>query len=238
MGAVGRPSQPPSDEMTPRLWCARLTLADFRNYATLDLGLDRRPVCLFGPNGAGKTNVLEALTMLAPGRGLRGASLIEVARNGEEGAMARARPWVVAARIVSNGEEVAVGVGAERTEVGVKRIARLNTAPASAGDLARAARMSWLTPAMDRLFAGAAGDRRKFFDRLVLGRAPEHGAEAAAYERAMRERQRLLAEGRLDKNWLSGLERQMAGHGAALAAARVETLRLLERAIATRPEGA
>jgi DNA replication and repair protein RecF len=224
--------------MTPRLWCARLTLGDFRNYPALDLDLDGRPVCLFGPNGAGKTNILEALTMLAPGRGLRGASLTEVARGGEEGAADRARAWLVAARIVAGGEELTLGVAAERTDGGLKRVARLNAAPASAGDLARAARMSWLTPAMDRLFSGPPGDRRRFFDRLVLGRAPEHGAEAAAYERAMRERQRLLGEGRADGGWLGGLEREMAGHGAALAAARVETLLLLERAIAGRPEGA
>jgi DNA replication and repair protein RecF len=221
-----------------RLWVQRLTLTDFRNYAELDLSLDERPVCFFGANGAGKTNILESLTMLAPGRGLRAASLIELARNGEEGAAARTRVWSVAARIVSDGEENALGVGAERGDGAVKRIARLNAAPATAGDLARASRMTWLTPTMDRLFGGPAGDRRRFFDRLVLGRAPEHGAQAAAYERAMRERQRLLGEGRLDKSWLTGLEREMAAHGAALAAARVETLRLLEVAIAARPEAA
>ncbi|MBL8549999.1 MAG: DNA replication/repair protein RecF [Hyphomonadaceae bacterium] len=222
----------------PRLWCARLTLTDFRNHEALDLALEPRTVCLFGPNGAGKTNILEALSMLAPGRGLRGAGLMEIARGGEAQAQARPRPWSVSARIVLDGEERTLGVGAETTIDSAKRVARLDGQPAQAGELARVARMSWVTPAMDRLFAGSAGDRRRFFDRLALGRAPEHARAAAAYERAMRERQRLLNDRRFDENWLGGLEREMAAHGAALAAARVETLCLLQDAIAARPDGA
>jgi DNA replication and repair protein RecF len=223
----------------PRLWCARLTLTDFRNHAALDLALAPKAVCFFGPNGAGKTNILEALSMLAPGRGLRSADLMEMARGGEAAAQARPRPWTVSARIVAGGEERTLGVGVERTPEGAaKRVTRIDGTPAQAGELARAARMSWVTPAMDRLFSGGAGDRRRFFDRLALGRAPEHARAAAAYERAMRERQRLFAENRRDENWLAGLEREMAAHGAALAAARVETLLLLEAAIAARPDGA
>lgn len=219
-----------------RLHVTRLTLADFRNYAALDLAPDLRPVCLFGPNGAGKTNILEALTMLAPGRGLRGAGLLELAR---EGGGERAQPWAVSARVQLDGEESVLGVGAERTpEGGVKRVTRRDSQPATAGELAEAARMTWLTPAMDRLFAGPAGDRRRFFDRLTLARASEHGQAAAAYERAMRERQRLLTDRVGDDAWLSGLEREMAAHGAAIAAARVETLQRLQDAIETRPDGA
>lgn len=221
-----------------RLWCARLTLTDFRSHAALDLELDERPVCLFGHNGAGKTNILEALTMLAPGRGLRGAALLDVARGGPEAAADRARPWTVSARMVVNGDDLALGAGAERTDAGVKRIARLDGRPATAGDLARAARMTWLTPAMDRLFAGSAGDRRRFFDRLVLGRAPEHGQAAAAYERAMRDRQRLLNENSRDGAWLGALEREMAAHACAIAAARLETLERLQETIDSRPDGA
>lgn len=225
--------------MTQRLHCARLTLTDFRNHAHLDLELDARPVCLFGANGAGKTNILEALTMFAPGRGLRGANLTDIARGGEEQALARPRPWSASARMLADGEEFALGVGAEHNpEGGVKRVVRMNAAPAAPGDLAEIARMAWVIPAMDRLFAGPPGDRRRFFDRLTLARAPEHGAQAAAYERAMRERQRLLSEPRYDSNWVAGLEREMAAHAAAVAAARVETLELLRRAIAARPEGA
>lgn len=222
--------------MTHSLYISRLTLADFRNHAALDLELDARPVCLFGPNGAGKTNILEALSMLAPGRGLRGAALVDVARAGDE---MRAQPWAVSARVVQDGETTTLGAGAERTpEGGVKRLARRDGAPATASELAEAARMTWLTPAMDRLWSGPAGDRRRFFDRLTLARASEHGHAAAAYERAMRERQRLLSERTFDDTWLSGLEREMSAHGAAIAAARVETLQRLQSAIDARPDGA
>lgn len=225
--------------MSYRLYCTRLTLTDFRNHAALDLDLDGRPVCLYGANGAGKTNILEALTMFAPGRGLRGAGLLDLARGGEAGAAERMRPWSVAARLQVEGETMQLGVGAERTpDGGTKRIARLNGESATPGDLAAVARMSWVIPAMDRLFAGPPADRRRFFDRMTIARAPEHGAQAAAYERAMRERQRLLSEPGYDAQWLAGLEREMAGHGAAIAAARVETLELLRRAIAQRPDGA
>jgi len=222
--------------MTHALSIARLTLADFRNHAALDLELDPRPVCLFGPNGAGKTNLLEALTMLAPGRGLRSASLTDVARAGDD---MRAQPWAVSARVLQDGEECVLGAGAERTpEGGVKRVARRDGQPATATELAEAARMTWLTPAMDRLWSGSAGDRRRFFDRLTLARASQHGSSAAAYERAMRERQRLLSDRVFDDAWLNGLEREMSAHGAAIAAARVETLQRLQEAIDARPDGA
>lgn len=220
------------------LYVSRLTLTDFRNHAALDLELDARPVCLFGSNGAGKTNILEALTMLAPGRGLRSASLTDVARADESDEF-RAQPWAVSARVLNDDDETVIGAGAERTpEGGVKRITRRDGQPATASDLAEAARMTWLTPAMDRLWSGAAGDRRRFFDRLTLARASQHGAAAAAYERAMRERQRLLTDRVSDDAWLGGLEREMSAHGAAIAAARVETLHRLQEAIDTRPDGA
>jgi DNA replication and repair protein RecF len=222
--------------LTHDLYVARLTLTDFRNHADLGLTLDSRPVCLFGANGAGKTNILEALTVLAPGRGLRSATPLELARDGGE---ERAQLWAVSARVSNEGEETTIGVGAERTpEGGVKRSARRDGAPATASDLAEAARMTWLTPAMDRLWSGPAGDRRRFFDRLTLSRAAQHGQAAAAYERAMRERQRLLTERIFDNAWLNGLEREMSAHGAAIAAARVETLERLQSAIDARPDGA
>jgi DNA replication and repair protein RecF len=144
----------------------------------------------------------------------------------------------VSAHIMVDGDDLALGAGAERTDAGVKRIARLEGRPATAGELARVARMTWLTPAMDRLFAGAASDRRRFFDRLVLGRAPEHGHAAAAYERAMRDRQRLLNEDSRDGAWLGALEREMAAHACAIAAARLETLERLQETIDSRPDGA
>jgi DNA replication and repair protein RecF len=159
-----------------------------------------------------------------------------VARGGGDD---RAQPWAVSARIVHDGVETVLGAGAERTpEGGAKRVARLDGRPATASELAAAARMTWLTPAMDRLWSGPAGDRRRFFDRLTLARASEHGQVAAAYERAMRERQRLLSERVFDDAWLAGLEREMSAHGAAVAAARVETLARLQEAIDARPDGA
>lgn len=221
--------------MTHALSLSRLTLTEFRNHAALDLQLDSRPVCLFGPNGAGKTNIIEALTMLAPGRGLRGATPLELARGGGD---VRAQLWAVSARVTLDGEEAVIGAGAERTpEGGVKRVTRRDGRAATSTELADAARMTWLTPAMDRLWAGAASDRRRFFDRLTLSRASEHGHAAAAYERAMRERQKLLSDRVFDDAWLAGLEREMAAHGAAIAAARVETLHRLQDAIDARPEG-
>lgn len=222
--------------MSHSLYVARLALTEFRNHAALSLDFDSRPVCLFGPNGAGKTNLIEALTMLAPGRGLRGASVNELARNGGE---ERAQLWAVSARVRRDDDEIALGIGAERTpEGGVKRVMRRDSMPATASELGDAARMTWLTPAMDRLWSGPAGDRRRFFDRLTLARASEHGHAAAAYERAMRERQRLLSDRNFDDVWLTGLEREMSAHGAAIAAARVETLARLQQAIDSRPDGA
>jgi DNA replication and repair protein RecF len=164
--------------------------------------------------------------------------MLDLARGGAEGAEGRGRPWSVAARFVADGRETSIGAGVERTDGGLKRVARLDGRPAAAAELAAIARMSWVTPAMDRLFAGPASERRRFFDRLVLGIAPEHGRAAAAYEKALRERQRLLTEGGADPAWLAGLEREMAAHGTALAAGRAELLALLQTEIAARPEGA
>jgi DNA replication and repair protein RecF len=221
-----------------RFHVARLALTDFRSHENLELTLDAQPVCLFGPNGAGKTNILESLATLASGRGLRGASVVDMARQAPN-LETRPRLWSVSARMCKDGEAFMLGAGAERAADGaIKRLARLDGRAASASELAQAARMTWLTPAMDRLFSGPAGDRRRFLDRLALGAAPEHGAAAIAYERALRERQRLLNENRFDAAWLNALEREMAAHGAALAYARMEVVSLLRASIATRADGA
>lgn len=196
-------------------------------------------MCLYGPNGAGKTNLIEALTTLAPGRGLRGAGLVEMARGQDAAAEARARPWSVSGVFHNNGDAFRIGAGVEHGPDGaLKRITRLDGQGAASGDLARVMRMIWVTPAMDRLFSGVPGDRRRFLDRLVFARAAEHGHAAAAYERALRERQRLLNDNVRDDAWLAGLEREMAAHGCAIAAARVETVAQLQAAIDARPEGA
>ncbi len=221
-----------------RLWCARLALTDFRNHVATALQLDQRPVCLFGLNGAGKTNLLEALTTLAPGRSLRGAAVTDLAR--VAGLDERARLWSVAAALDAEGEARQLGVGLDRApDGGVKKLTRMDGRNATATELAQAARMLWVTPAMDRLFVGPAGDRRRFFDRLVMARAPGHGAAAVGYERAQRERQRLLSDDRgADQAWLTALEETLAAQGAAMAAARAATLGLLRMVIAAAPEGA
>jgi len=220
------------------LWCSRLALSDFRNHKATDLRLEARAVCLFGPNGAGKTNLLEALTTLGPGRSLRGAVVTDLAR--ADGLETRARLWSVSATLVGEEQSLTVGAGLDRTAEGsVKKIARIDGRNATTGDLATAARMLWVTPSMDRLFVGPAGDRRRFFDRLVMARAPGHGPAAVAYERAQRERQRLLSDDRgADPAWLSALEDTLATQGAKMASARAATLCLLQSAVAAAPEGA
>jgi len=218
--------------VTDRVHIARLRLADFRNYAAAELALDARPVVLAGPNGAGKTNLLEAVSMLAPGRGLRRARLEALRRrlNGES-----APAWGVQAEIVRGAEthDIATGVAPEAP---ARRVVRIDGTQAAASDLTARVPMVWLTPAQDRLFAGPPGDRRRFLDRLTLAAAPGHARAASAYEKAMRERQRLLDEGRADPAWLAALESRMAESGAAMAAARAATLHRLAAQIAGAPD--
>lgn len=219
--------------MTPYLSALRLTR--FRSYAEAAIALDGRPVVLHGANGAGKTNVLEAVSLLAPGRGLRGASVEEIARRAADGFPEG--PWAVSADL-SDGEDVRrIGVGQDPANAS-RKVMRLDGASATQGDLGRLVRVAWLTPAQDRVFAGPRGERLKMFDRLVLALRPEHGTAANRYERAMRERTRLLEEGARDPAWLDGLEAEMAARGAELADARAELLMLLQEAIDARPEGA
>jgi len=211
-------------ERSPRLAVRRLTLTDFRCYGRLRLETDARPVVLTGANGAGKTNLLEALSFLAPGRGLRRATLAEAARTeAGEGA-----PWAVAAILDGPGGRVEIGTG---REIGSERRAvRIDGQPAKAGALAEIASALWLTPAMDRLFTEGASGRRRFLDRLVYGLESGHARHAAAYEHAMRERTRLLKAGDADRNWLAALEDGMARHGVAMAAARRRTVAQLDEA--------
>jgi DNA replication and repair protein RecF len=217
-----------------RLSVRRLALTQFRNHGRLDLTLDARPVCLVGPTGAGKTNILEALSVFAPGRGLRGADLPDMARDGEDGG-----PWAVALHLDADGEEARLGMGLEGAPGGGwRRVARKDGKNASPGDLSALVRAVWLTPAMDRLFAGPAGERRRFLDRLIAAAAPEHAAPAARYEKALRERQKLLEEASPSARWLDGLEAEIASSGVAIAAARVAAVDGLQAAIDARPDGA
>ncbi len=197
----------------------RLALTDFRCYRRLRLEAGPLPVVLTGPNGAGKTNLLEAVSFLAPGRGLRRARLDEVTRIG-------ARPagvWGVAATVEGPGGETELGTGLQPAGEGraaERRVVKVNGAVASGPALAEAVHLIWLTPQMDRLFLEAASGRRRFLDRLVYGFDADHARRVSAYERALRERSRLLREGRADPSWLGALEATMTEHGVAVAAAR------------------
>lgn len=207
----------------------RLSLADFRCYRTLRLETDARPVVLTGANGAGKTNILEALSFLVPGRGLRRAGAADITRHG----LAAGSPWAVAASLDGPAGRVEIGTGREAGHE--RRSVRIDGKPAKPGDLAGLVSALWLTPAMDRLFMEGASGRRRFLDRLVFGLVPGHGAESGAYEHAMRERTRLLRAardggGRADPAWIAALEEGMARHGTAVARARVETIHRLDAA--------
>lgn len=206
----------------------RLLLTDFRSYRAAAIDAGPGLVVLTGENGAGKTNVLEAVSLLAPGRGLRGASLAEMARRDGPGGFA------AAARLDEN---VEIGTGAVATAP-ERRQVRINGASASANALSEWLSVLWLTPAMDRLFTDSAGNRRRFLDRLVLALRPDHAGHSARYEAAMRARNKLLAEPVPDAAWLAALEARMAEHGAAITAARRETASALAERLVGAPDGA
>lgn len=206
----------------------RLSLAYFRSHRALTIETDGRPVALYGPNGAGKTNIVEAVSMLSPGRGLRRAMAEELIRRPE------AIGWKVSALLRRRGGAAA---GDMTTEVattvaapGQRRSVEIDGKTASQTALGALAPMVWLTPAMDRLWMEGAAERRRFLDRAALTFAPDHGDHALAYEKAMRERNRLLKEGGADPGWLTALEAQMARAGARLAQRRAETADRLTRA--------
>ncbi|MYE45746.1 MAG: DNA replication/repair protein RecF [Chloroflexi bacterium] len=215
----------------------RLTLSDFRSYRTARLDMDERPLVLTGPNGAGKTNLLEAVSYLSPGRGLRGARLADVAH--AAGVDERpAEAWSVAATLTAEGGETALGSGwrapAEAGEA-ERRIVRIDGTTASGpAALAEHVAMIWLTPAMDRLFSGPPAERRRFLDRLVFAIDAGHAARVQRYDRARRHRARLLRTGTRDDAWLGALERNMAENAAAIGAARLD---LAMRLATFLPEG-
>jgi DNA replication and repair protein RecF len=205
----------------------RLALTDFRCYRGLRLTVDARPAVLTGPNGAGKTNLLEAISFLAPGRGLRRAKLGDCDRIG-----AATGPWAVAATLATPLGPVDIGTGREPAgQEGERRVVRIagETRRGQAA-LAEYVSIAWLTPQMDRLFMEGAGPRRRFLDRLVFGFDPGHARRLAAYDHGLRERAQLLAEGARDATWLAALEDGMARDGVAVAAARREQVERLNRA--------
>ncbi len=228
----------------------RLTLSEFRSYPALRLETGPGPLVLTGANGAGKTNLLEAVSFLAPGRGRPRARLAGVARRingadpdngGAKDGAADAKPWAVAARVSGPNGAVEIGTGRDTTPLpangeaaagGERRVVRIDGAAARGQSaLARVVSIAWLTPEMDRLFIGPASGRRRFLDRLVYGFVPDHAARVAAYERALRERSRLLRDGHADADWLTALETAMAESGIAVAAARRDVVARLSRAI-------
>jgi DNA replication and repair protein RecF len=195
---------------------SRLALTEFRSYASAALEPGPGFVLLFGDNGAGKTNLLEAVSMLAPGRGLRGAPLSEMARKGGSGG------WAVAAKL----GDIDIGTGTLAATPDRRQV-RVNGAPAPVNSLSEWLSVLWLTPAMDRLFTGSSGDRR-----LVLALEPGHAHHASRYEAAMRARNKLLAGERRDDAWLTSLEAAMAEHGLAGAEARTRTVAALAERLA------
>jgi DNA replication and repair protein RecF len=209
----------------PTLAIARLTLTEFRNYRDLRISAPARLVALTGANGAGKTNILEAISLLAPGRGLRGAAFEELARQGGQGS------WAIAAEIETRHGPLSVGTGwsgqSEAGDGGGRLVVIDGEVQKGSGALGEHMRLLWLTPAQDRLFAGPASDRRRFLDRLVAAFDPEHGARVLVFEKVMRERNLLLAETRPDAAWLSSLEAQMAEAAVAISAARLVGLEAL-----------
>lgn len=213
------------------VYLRQLKLSGFRNYASLKLELDQRHVVLTGENGSGKTNLMEAVSFLSPGRGLRRAAYDAVGKAGTSGA------WSVFVELEGAAGEVSIGTGLTETAAGVEtsRRVRINgTQVKTIDELSDHSRVVWLTPAMDGLFTGPAGDRRKFVDRMVLAIDPLHGRRVLDFEKAMRGRNKLLAEegGQAGQSeWLDAVEAQMAELGTAIAAARVELVSLLSNVI-------
>lgn len=225
------------DPAETRLFVRALKLTDFRNYARAELKLDARPVVLIGDNGSGKTNLLEAVSLLGPGQGLRGRPYSELCRKEGTGGFA------VAAKVVSCHDEVEIGTGlaaGSREESG-SRTVRIAGKDESAGALSEHVKLVWLIPAMDGLFTGPASERRRFLDRLVLAVDPKMRTPLGRYDRAMRQRNRLFQMREGSRALFEGLEEQMAEAGTAIAAARLDAIArliaLIDRMRAARGEG-
>jgi DNA replication and repair protein RecF len=214
----------------------RLTLTNFRNYHAAALEAGEKAVVLIGPNGAGKTNLIEAISFFAPGRGLRRATLDEVAFSEGDGS------WAAAAEIEGALGLATLGTGVERPledGAAMQRKCRIDREPVgSAAAFADHLRVVWLVPAMDTLFAGAPSERRRFLDRLALAVDAEHSSRVNALERSLRSRNRLLEDARPDTHWLDAVEHETAELAVAVAGQRVETVRRLDAVLASRKDSA
>ena len=225
---------PPHHAPDERVWVERLKLTDFRNYAELTLSIGPGPIVLTGPNGAGKTNLLEAVSLLSAGQGLRRAPYAELARLGSS-------EWAVAGTLRTPLGAINLGTGLDSRDTGARsgRIVRIDGESRSgSGALAGAIDVLWLIPAMDGLFTGPAGERRRFLDRLIPSFDPGYRTRLGQFERAMQHRNRLLAEGVRDDARFAGLERIMAETGVAIAAARAAAVADLAATIAARRDTA
>lgn len=230
-----------------RLWVARLQLTAYRNHEALSLTLAETPVVLLGANGVGKTNLMEAVSLLAAGQGLRGAAYSEITRRSSADVSSDSVPqlsslqWAISADLHIGNQCFTIGTGLSVGNSGAKsggRIVKINgEAAGGSGALADIVRMSWLTPAMDGLLSGVASERRRFLDRMTLSFDPSYRRMAGRYERAMRQRNRLLESGDRSPGLFAGLEAQMAEAGVAMAAARVDAVDRL-RAGVSRQAGA
>lgn len=215
-----------------------LALTDFRSYASARLDVGSGPVVLHGPNGAGKTNVLEALSLFTPGKGLRGATAQEMGRR--EPGETSGRAWAVALTLEdAEGDIVRLGTGVQ-TAGAARRLVRIESETAQPGRLLDYLRPVWATPEHDRLFSDARAERLKFFDRLVFAAEPGHAAVVAAYEKALRERLRLLLDGsegkEADPLWLDALEVRLGEAGARAALSRARALETLQAGIDARSD--
>ncbi len=207
----------------------RLALTQFRNYPSLTWHPGARITVVTGPNGSGKTNLLEAVSLLQPGRGLRGARIADLARQGADPPIR----WGVAARVLRDGAEAELGTGTSPDGPSDRRVFRLNGAPPrNQAEVAAVFATVWLTPQMDRLFQEGVSGRRRFLDRLVWALEPGHAREVSAYETAMASRNRLLTGGGADPAWLAGVEDSMARHAVAVTAARAALVLRLNAVLA------
>lgn len=208
----------------------RISLTRFRNHEATELAGTARFNLLVGDNGAGKTNVLEALSLLAPGRGLRRANLADVVMHGAQDGFG-----IGASLVSSDGDPVRLATYCESANPGRRRV-RINGAESTATALGEWIALTWLTPAMDGLFTGPSADRRRFLDRMALALDPAHAQQAARYEAALRERNRLLSDERIPESaWLDAIEAQMVEHGGQLIAGRAALVDTLMARIAHMP---
>ncbi|WP_297323625.1 DNA replication/repair protein RecF [uncultured Bartonella sp.] len=215
-----------NDGQIAKVTVRQLKLTNFRNYRSFSVDFSDGPVVFTGHNGAGKTNLLEALSFLSPGRGLRRASYDTIVGRTEHAQKQNSRGFVVHAQLHSSlFADVAIGTANDTTDGGRK--VRINGITVPSERLTDYCRVSWLVPAMDGLFTGSASDRRRFLDRMVLAVDTAHAGRVMDFDKAMRSRNRLLQEGNRDERWFGALEVQMAELAIAIAAARMDVVRLI-----------